>query len=544
MALGRLASAIVDIEPNLRPLQTGLAQARTAISSFARGAGGKVPITIALGTAGASLGGLVAGLGDAALKAAKLQEALSKVKITFGGEASGVLANVEELSNKFGVAKHEAADAAAEFGLLAKAAGMSAYEQARFSKEFNQIATDLASFHVTTRPEAIQKLMSGLEGMSRPLRQFGIFVDDAKIKAEAASMGIRNHNEELTEEQKILVRSILIRKQAGIALGDAERSLARPFEQIKKFWGDLENAQAEFGKNLQGSLTQAIGLARELGLTLSRALGKVLGKPAGEATGETTEALLRTARFGVTPTSKGVGLDFSAKAFASVGAQIDIALRSLLGLNTEDARRRLAGYRGSMATTIQQATEPGLAGRMGPVKPEELRQGWLKTAEGMDPELKKAGGDFVFKIQNKLSDWIAIHLKKPTDPLGEFKENIKDLGHALGPMLLNKGAGTLLGAAGAVAGGFMKMEGPAFEKMRQNQAMERLGLKKPTQPSQMFAEPEEFARHAITGILTGDPQQEQIKHLEEVRDHIKEFKDKVIEALPKFGRWAGIFPRG
>lgn len=538
MAIGKLATAFVDIEPNLRPLHAGLSQARTAISSFARGAGGQIPLTIALGASGISLGGLVAGLGDAALKAAKLQEALSKVKITFGKEGSGVLANVDELSEKFGIAKREAADAAAEFGLLAKAAGMSAYEQARFAKEFNQIAIDLASFHVTTRPEAVLKLMSGLEGMARPLRQFGIFIDEASVKAEASALGMRKHNEELTDEQKILVRSILIRKQAGVAIGDAERSLSRPFEQIKKFWGDLENAQAEFGKNLQGALVQSIGLARELGETLSKALGS------GAGVGEGAEAIARTARFAVTPASKSEGLAFTSKAFASMGAMIDIGLRSMLGLSTEDAKRRLAGYQGGMATQIQGATEPGLAGRMGPATPEELRKMWLKASEEMAPEVKKSGGDFLFKIQNKLTDWIALHLKEPTDPFGEFKENIRGLGRAIGPMLLGKGAGGLPGAAGAMAGGFMKIEGPAFEKMKQDRALELLGLKKTTQPSQMFAEPEEFARHAITGVLSGDPQKEQVKLLEEARDQIKEFKDKVIEAIPRFGRWAGLFPRG
>lgn len=534
--MSRLASAFVDIGANLVPLRRGLSEARIAIDSLARGAGGKIPLTIALGASGASIGGLVAGLGDAAIKAAKLQEALSKVKVTFGEEAGGVLANVDALSEKFGVAKREAADAAAEFGLLAKAAGMSAYEQARFSKEFNQIATDLASFHVTTRPEAVQKLMSGLEGMARPLRQFGIFIDDAKVKAEAATLGIRKYKEELTDEQKIMIRSILIRKQAGIALGDAERSLARPFEQMKKFWGDLENAQAEFGKNLQGALLQAIGLARELGERLSKSLG------GGAGVGEGAEALIRAVRFGEGATAGG-GTDFASKAFASMGARIDIGLRSMLGLNTEDARRRLAGYQGSMATQIQRATEPGLAERMGPATGEEIRKMWLKAAESMDPEVKKAGADFVFKIQNKLTDWISLHLKAATDPLGEFKANMKDLGHAIGPMLLGRAAGGLLGAGGAAMAQFGKMEGPAFEKMRIEHAKRVLGIGK-KEPSQMFAEPEEFARHAITGVLTGDPQKEQVKLLEAAKTELTEIKTKVGEALQRWGQWGRIFPRG
>lgn len=549
MAIGRLATAIVDIETNLRPLHSGLSQARTAISTFARGAGGAIPLNIALGATGASLGGLVAGLGDAALKAAKLQEALAKVKVTFGEESGGILANVDALAEKFGVAKREAADAASEFGLLAKAAGLSAYEQARFAKEFNQIAIDLASFHVTTRPEAVQKLMSGLEGMERPLRQFGIFISEDKIKAEAAALGIRKHKEELTDEQKILVRSILIRKQAGIAIGDAERSLARPFEQIKKFWGDLENAQAEFGKHLQGALLQAIGLTRELGEQFAKSFGT------GEEVGENLEAIIKAVRY----LNKPIEVEPS-EALGTLGNELGARLSKVFSFMSFPKHLFTTGPQETgfinvekmpgtkrmqeSVTSRQEALTKAMMGpNLGPATPEELRKMWLKAAEGMDPEVRKAGGDFLFKIQNKLTDWISLHLKEATDPFGEFKANMRDIGKAIGPMFLGKGAGGLFGAAGAVAGGFMKAEGPAFEKMRQDRALEFLGLKK-HQPSQMFAEPEEFARQAITGILTSDPQKDQVKHLEEVRDQIKEFKDKVIEALPRFGRWAGIFPRG
>lgn len=539
--MGILANATVDIGANLAPLRSGLSEARRALSAFAGGTNVKLPLTIAMGAGGASLGGLIAGLGDAAVKAAKLQEALAKVKVTFGEEAGGILANVDELADKFGVTKRQAADAAAEFGLLAKAAGMSSYEQARFAKEFNQIAIDLASFHVTSRPEAVQKLMSGLEGMVRPLRQFGIFIDEAKVKAEASALGIRKHNEELTDEQKILVRSILIRKQAGIALGDAERSMARPFEQMKKFWGDLENAQAEFGKNLQGALIQGIGLARDLGTAIQGWGGKA--GITGSTIGETAESALRAGRAMAGPGRGGV--------FGNLWQQwvlrMKAGLQPLIGADTPEARaknlRELRALQGEGVAATIRATEPGLAGRMGPATPEELRKMFLKAAEGMDPEVRKAGADFVFKVQNKLTDWIALHLKGATDPFGEFKANMEGISRAIRPMLLGEPAGGLLRGAGAAAEVFGRKEGPAFEKMRRNRALELLGLKK-RQPSQMFAEPEEFARHAITGVLSPEPQKQQVKLLEDTRDELKEIKGKVVEAVAQFGKRWGLFPRG
>src|SRR5512143_3600289 len=110
--MGKLADVYVDVSANLKPLNSGLAQAKTALSGFTHGSSFALPITVAMGAGGASLAGLIAGMGEATMKASKLAEATSKVRVTFGGEASGILANVDQLADKFGVVKTEAADVA------------------------------------------------------------------------------------------------------------------------------------------------------------------------------------------------------------------------------------------------------------------------------------------------------------------------------------------------------------------------------------------------------------------------------------------------
>ncbi|MDG6746336.1 SDR family NAD(P)-dependent oxidoreductase, partial [Staphylococcus aureus] len=67
----------------------------------------------------------------------------------------------------------------------------------------------------TSFDEAIGKIRSGLSGESEPLRDFGVFLTEAAVKAKALELGMIKVGEELTEQGKIMARAILI--QEGLA---------------------------------------------------------------------------------------------------------------------------------------------------------------------------------------------------------------------------------------------------------------------------------------------------------------------------------------
>ena len=237
-------------------MQAGLGRARSMLTSFTAKAA-----TISIGAVGGGAG-IAGGLLAAAKSAANLGESVSKVRVVFGRSATGMIDQADDLAKRFGVVKQEALDAAAGFGLMGRAAGLSQEASAGLGKELVQLGLDMASFHNISNQEAFEKLRSGLAGEAEPLRPLGILLSEDAVKAEALAMGLTKVKRELTDQEKVVARLSLIRKQAGPAVGDLERTADSTANQMRRLEGELQNAAVDFGMKLQDALKDGISLAR------------------------------------------------------------------------------------------------------------------------------------------------------------------------------------------------------------------------------------------------------------------------------------------
>lgn len=271
--MGKLAEAYVDVVPNLQPLDAGLNQAEGKLQGFV-GKGTGILSGLAIGgTAVASLTALSAGLLDAAKKASDLGETLSKVQVTFGPAAKGMIKQAEELAEKYGVVRKESLDAAASFGLMGRAAGMSKNAAAELGNEFVKIGLDAASYFNTTNQEAFEKIRSGLAGEAEPLRAFGVLLSDDAMKAEALALKLTSVKRELTEQEKVIARASLIRKGLSVSSGDLERTSDSPANQLRKLEGQIEEAKTAFGEKLIPALKEGIAAVHELAESFEKAFG-------------------------------------------------------------------------------------------------------------------------------------------------------------------------------------------------------------------------------------------------------------------------------
>lgn len=103
----------------------------------------------------------------------------------------------------------------------------------KMSKGVSILANDMASFYNMSEEEAFNKIQSGLTGISKPLKDLGILVDDATITQVAYQEGIAKTGTELTEQQKVLARYVAILKQTGNAQGDLARTIDSPANQLR-----------------------------------------------------------------------------------------------------------------------------------------------------------------------------------------------------------------------------------------------------------------------------------------------------------------------
>ncbi len=225
-----------------------------ALGAVGRGAL-SVTGAIGRGVVGAAKAGAVgvgilsAALTGLSVKAIQLssdaRETGSAFNTVFGKDARVVQKNLNELTKRFGLYNPELQDATRQFGVFGKAAGVARKELPGFSTDLVKAGLDLSSFYNTDPGETFQALQSGLSGEAEPLRKFGIFISDATLKAKAASMGL---TDELTEQQKVMVRQKII---LG-ALGDAQGDLARTSQ-------GFANQQRAAGGRLKTFLTMLGG---------------------------------------------------------------------------------------------------------------------------------------------------------------------------------------------------------------------------------------------------------------------------------------------
>lgn len=204
-------------------------------------------ITLPLAAFGASAA-------NAASDAAELQSAFDQ---TFGQMSATMNKWAEDTGNALGRSTQEMQKAANTFGIFFNTA-VDPAKAAEMSQVFAQLAQDLGSFYNTDTQTAIDKLRSGLSGESEPLRDFGVFLTEANVKAKALELGLTGVGNELTEQEKILARYQLILEATTNAQGDVERTSGGTANKIRSAKAAFEELQVAIGTKLLPVITPLI----------------------------------------------------------------------------------------------------------------------------------------------------------------------------------------------------------------------------------------------------------------------------------------------
>jgi hypothetical protein len=229
--------------------------------------------------AGAAIVGAGALLGKAVQSASNFEAEFEGVNQVFKEAAGSVQAFAEQASRSAGLSATEALQAAKTFGLFATGAGLGTSEAATFSKTMVQLAGDLGSFNDVPTQEALQAIQSGLMGQSEPLRKFGVFLDDARLRQEALNLGIYNGTGPLDTQQKMMASYSAILAQTTIQQGDFVKYSDTLGNQLKTVQADFQNLTKDIGMMLIPVITEAMPyiaeLARQLGEKLKSAIQSI-----------------------------------------------------------------------------------------------------------------------------------------------------------------------------------------------------------------------------------------------------------------------------
>jgi polyhydroxyalkanoate synthesis regulator phasin len=198
-------------------------------------------------------------LGDSVSKASNLNETLAKSGKVFGDHADEIEEWGGTAAKTMGLSKQAAIAAAAGFGDLFNKMDETKGGSLEMSKGLVQLSSDLASFHNLAggSEEALEKLRSGLAGETEPLRSLGVFLNEAKVQAKAASLGFEEVNGKFTEGAKIAARYALIMEETASAHGDFADTADDLANAQRAAAAAMDDAQAELGQKLIPVMTEA-----------------------------------------------------------------------------------------------------------------------------------------------------------------------------------------------------------------------------------------------------------------------------------------------
>jgi hypothetical protein len=158
------------------------------IKSLAGGLGGLATI------AGAAAVGATVAIGAIGTKLVSMgsdaEEMLGKFNVVFGQFSVGVTEELGKFAAQVGRSKFALMEMASGLQDTFVPMGFAREEAAAMSVEMSKLAVDVASFNNVTDEEVIRDFQSALVGNTETVRKYGIVINQARIEAKAAEMGL------------------------------------------------------------------------------------------------------------------------------------------------------------------------------------------------------------------------------------------------------------------------------------------------------------------------------------------------------------------
>ena len=186
---------------NLKSGFNALATAAKSVGNTIKGTFKGMSSTISslvsnLGILGSSLS-LGNVLGDAIAKSNAYIESLNLFKVSAGDMYAEMQANIDVLEHYGGLAPSTLMTAAGTFKLLATEMGVASNKAAIMSNSLTNVSVDLSSLFNKDFQTVMEDLESGMQGMTRAVRKYGIDISEASLAETAAAYGIQKNVENM-----------------------------------------------------------------------------------------------------------------------------------------------------------------------------------------------------------------------------------------------------------------------------------------------------------------------------------------------------------
>lgn len=332
-----------------------------------------------------------------------------------------------ELNNAWGTNISQSMKYQGFYMNLSTALGIARDTAYDLSEALTLMTYDMASLFNWTPDVAYQRLQAGIVGQTKPLRYAGIDVTQQTIQPILDELGIDTWVTDLTQAEKVLLRSISIWRQTANVQGDYTRTIETAANQQKIFNEQVKEMTRWFGGTFVGAIKGVLPYLNAVVMTLKE-IFKWLALMTGFTMADMGVSNLEDLSDGFSMI--GDEADAAAGAIArakiglrgfdeinnittpSSGGNVGIGATSAMIILQEELNRMLEEYRDNMKVTEYSAYA---------IRDRMLE--WL----GFSKEINEETGEVTFKFQGIQSP----ALKNLMDSLRNLRDSMLDLASAI-----------------------------------------------------------------------------------------------------------------
>jgi hypothetical protein len=214
------------------------------------------------------------------------EETMNKFNVVFGESTDLALQFANTLGNEVGRSVIDITEMMAGFQDTFVPLGFARDQSAELSKSLTKLAMDVASFQNRADTEVVNAFTSAIVGNHEAVRRYGIVLTEAQLQSTALREGIIKTERELTAQEKVLARMLVIYDATRDAENDLIETQDSYTNQLKAFNAELKDLQKAIGDSLIPLAENLLKLATHFAdkdtlLAYAIAIGTVTGAMVG-----------------------------------------------------------------------------------------------------------------------------------------------------------------------------------------------------------------------------------------------------------------------
>lgn len=211
-------------------------------------------------------------LGKATSSAINFIENLNLFTVAMGSSAEKGLEFVATMQEIYGMDPSNLYRYAGYFYQLSDAIGATSTASATMSLSLTKAANDIASLFNVEIEQVVNNLASGMQGMTRAVRKYGMDIRMVTLQQTALKYGLTGQVETMSEANRMALRYITMMEQASNAIhqynlesensseamGDFARNIETPANQLRIFKEQMSQLGRALGNFIVAPLSKAI----------------------------------------------------------------------------------------------------------------------------------------------------------------------------------------------------------------------------------------------------------------------------------------------